>query len=130
MENEEYLEGLARDLYRAKQAEETAKNERIRIENLILEAVEMPETGTKTVKVGALKLALKKENSYAVDEKGLFAAGLPTETVRSLFEEVPASLKFVPKQYESLRQMDPSVFSEVAKYVTVKPRKPSVALKI
>ena len=83
------LRHLAVQLYRAKRAEEDCKKARIEIENKILSLVDMPEVGSRTFPAGELKLSCKKELSYTVDERGLFAAGLPDEAVRSLFEEVP-----------------------------------------
>ncbi len=124
------LRHLAVQLYRAKRAEEDCKKARIEIENQILSLVDMPEVGSRTFPAGELKLSCKKELSYTVDERGLFAAGLPDEAVRSLFEEVPATLKFVPSQYEDLKKYDPDMFAEVSKYVTVKPKKPSVTIKL
>lgn len=130
MSAEERLRDLAVRLYRAKKAEEQAKEARIAVEEEILGLVAMPEKGSRTFAAGEFKLACKTDLTYLVDERGLFSAGLPDEAVRSLFDEVPASLKFNSKQYEALRTADPAVFAEVAKYVCTKPKKPSVAIKI
>ena len=128
--NEEKLAELAKELYLAKKAEDEAKKHRIGIEEEILALVEVGENASKTVKAGDLKLTVKKELGYTVEETALFSSGIASHTLEVVFDRIPETFKFNPRSYESLREADPAAFAEVSKYVATKPKKPSVTLKI
>ena len=130
MTNEEKLEELARTLFTAKKAEESAKNARIAVEEQILALIECDENKSKTVKAGDIKITVKKELGYTVDHDGLFGAGLSSAWLEACFTEVPASFKFVPKSYEALAETNPEAFKEIKKYVCIKAKKPSVSLAL
>lgn len=118
---------LARDLYAAKRAEAEAKKARIEIEEQIAAQVETPERGSVTVDAGdGLRVTVKRDLSYEADCMAL------TQELGDLapVEIIPAEQAFSPKLYEKLRKDDPAAFAAASKYVTTKPRKVSVVLKL
>ena len=128
--NEAKLAELARMLYAAKKNEEAAKADRIAIEEQILGLIEVGENASKTVKAGDLKLTVKKELGYTVEETALFSSGIASHTLEVIFDRIPETFKFNPRSYEALREANPAAYSEISKYVATKPKKPSVTLKI
>lgn len=124
------LSQLAAKLYWARREENEKKKERIRIEEEILKLVDIPINTSKTINAGDLKLMVKRELSYSVEEEALFGAGLPDEWIEQVFSKVPETLKFEPRRYEKLQELEPEAYKEVSKYVTTKERKPSVAIKL
>lgn len=128
--NGEKLAELAKELFLAKKAEDEAKKHRIGIEEKILALVDVGDNTSKTVKAGDLKLTVKRELGYAVDEEALFGAGLTSEWLEGVFDRVPETFKFNPRSYEKLHEANPEAYAAIAKYVATKPKKPSVSLKI
>jgi hypothetical protein len=124
------LATLALDLFHAKKAEDEAKKKRISIEESIAALVETGVNGSKTVKAGDLKLSVKRALSYTADIDGIrdlnVEDGLPLKPT----EPVPAGWAFDEKAYEALSESNPQLFKEVARFVTTKPRKVSVELKL
>lgn len=123
----EDIADLAAALWAAKQSEDTAKAVRIGIEERLAALVETPENGSKTVAAGnGLKVVIKRALSYEADVaaiQGALGGNAPVKLI-------PAELVFDEKAYESLRATDPANFGIAAKYVTTKPRKVSVTLKL
>lgn len=118
---------LARDLYTAKRAEDDAKKARIEIEAQIAAQVETPERGSVTVDAGyGLKVTVKRDLSYEADCMALVQA----LGERAPVEIIPAEQAFSPSLYEKLRKEDPAAFAKAAAFVTTKPRKVSVVLKM
>ena len=119
------LAELVKELYTAKQNEEVAKKARIAVEERIAALVETPENGSRTVDTGVMKVTVKRENSYKIDEERLFA-----DTFPGLVKEVPASWKIDVKAYEAERAKDSETYREACQHVTVTPKKVSVSLKV
>ena len=71
------LAELVKELYTAKQNEEVAKKARIAVEERIAALVETPENGSRTVDTGVMKVTVKRENSYKLDDERLFADTFP-----------------------------------------------------
>jgi hypothetical protein len=120
------LSELAVQLYDAKKREDSAKKERVAIEEAIAAIVETPENGSKTVEAGDLKVVVKCALSYEADVEAIRdidATDLPLELI-------PAEWSFDEKAYEKLRTDNPNLFAAIAKHVTVTPRKVSVTLKL
>ena len=118
---------LARDLYAAKRAEDEAKKARIEVEEQIAAQVETPERGSVTVDAGdGLKVTVKRDLSYEADCMALAQA----LGILAPVEIIPAEQAFSPKLYEKLRKDDPAAFAAASKFVTTKPRKVSVVLKL
>ena len=130
MTTEEKLAELSLELFTAKKAEESNKALRIEIEEKIIALVEVEENQSKTFKAGDLKVTVKKELAYSVDEENLFSAGLSSGVLERIFDRVPESFKFNTKNYELLNRDDPEAFKAIAPFVTTKPKKTSVTLKL
>jgi hypothetical protein len=123
------LEELAGRLYDAKKAEDKAKAKRIEIEKLILAQVTCPDAGSVTVQAGDVKINVRKGYSFSCDLDGMMTKfaddqatlqRLPTVVVR----------EFDEKAYRALEANDPALFKQVSEFVTSKPRKPAVTLKL
>ena len=123
--NDPRLAELVKELYTAKQNEEVAKKARIAVEERIAALVETPENGSRTVDTGVMKVTVKRENSYKLDDERLFA-----DTFPGLVKEVPASWKIDVKAYEAERAKDSPLYREAAEHVAVTPKKVSVTLKV
>ena len=119
------LAELVKELYTAKQNEEVAKKARIAVEERIAALVETPENGSRTVDTGVMKVTVKRENSYKIDDDSVFAMAFP-----GLVKEVPASWKIDVKAYEAERAKDSETYREACQHVTVTPKKVSVSLKV
>jgi len=127
---------LATALYDAKKAEDDANAKRIAIEEEIAALVETGDNGSKTVDAeNGLKLTVKRAMTYKADVQAIREIGdaaLPAGFALPLafVEEKPATWEFDEKAYEVLREKSPLAFAKIAKFVTAKPRKVSVALKL
>ena len=124
------LEELACELHAAKVAEDKAKAARIALEEKIAALIETPENGSRTVAAGEIKITVKRGITYSADFNGLFGAGLSASIMERVVTDVPATYDFNAKGFEALRTEDPAAYHEVAKYVSTKPRKVAVTLKI
>ena len=129
------LEQLATELYEAKKAEESAKARRIEVEEAIAAQVETGDNGSKTVNAGALKLTVKRGMIYKANVDAIREIGeteMPNGTALPLkfVPPQPATYEFDEKAYESLRSAAPEAFAKLARFVTAKPRKVSVELKL
>ena len=125
------LAELAPKLYDAKRREDAAKKERIALEEQIASLVETGDKGSKTVDaVDGLKLVVKRDLNYKADIDKLCAVAKSLNADESPIKVVPESLAFDNKVYEFMRESNPVLFAEFAKYVTVTPKKVSVTLKL
>lgn len=122
------METLASDLYDAKKAEDAAKAKRIEIEEQIAALVETPENGSRTVAAGPLKLTVKRELSYKANVDAIMALGIKAEDLP--LKIVPAETVLDPKAYDGLRSTDPELWTRISRFVEVKPKKVSIALKL
>lgn len=125
-EAEARLYVLAVNFRHAKEAEETAKANRIAIEEMIAALIPGPETGQKTVTVkDGSKLVVTRGFNYKADIEAIkhyqlaFGAPITSKTTHAL--DV--------KGYEWYRENHPDVFAQIAQHVSVTPKKVSVALK-
>ena len=124
---EDNIGSLAAALYAAKREEDAAKARRIEAEEKIAALVETGDNGSKTVEAGnGLKVTVKRALSYEGDCLALTAA----LGVLAPVEIIPADRAFSPKLYEKLRKDDPEAFAKAAQFVTTKPRKTAVTLKL
>ncbi len=122
------LEQLAVDLYDAKDKENEAKAERIAVEEQILALVDCPEEGSVTVPAGKLKITVRKGFSFSADVPAMMDGMTSIAPV----EDLPLVLKreFDEKAYKAMEKDRPEFFRQVSQYVTSKPKKPAVTLKI
>lgn len=121
------LNELAIELYQAKRSEDEAKKKRIEIEELIAAQVETKDRGQATVDAGeGMKITVKRDLSYDADCALISAILGPDAPVKT----VPAKLEFDATAYERLRTNAPDLYDSITKYVTTKPKKPSVTIKL
>jgi hypothetical protein len=110
---------LLAELAFAKTAEAKAKDNRIAIEEKILANFKLGEKERKTVKgSNGLTATLATGISYKLDKE--YPDEMPVKTTVKLDET----------KYEKLRESDPDVFKVLSEYVTTKPKKASVTLKV
>lgn len=121
----EKLEELANQLLEAKKKENLAEQERIEIEMKIAKLIEGPENASRTVPAGEFKLTVKRALNYKADVPGLVQGGF-----KDLLIPVPKTFKLDEKAYEKIRESDPQRFAKASAFVTVKPAKVSVTVKV
>lgn len=120
------LEDLFAALVEAKQAEKKANEHRIACEERILATIATkPDKGNVKLEGGPVKANVKFDLSYKADVDAIrnLAGTLPVKLV-------PESWELDVKAYEALRTADPKQFEIVSKHVEVKPKKPSIDLKL
>lgn len=122
------LESLAIELFHAKKAEDAAKKLRIQAEEAIAALVQTGDNASKTVEAGDLKVVVKRKLNYTADLDAIKSLNIPALLMPVV--QVPASVEFDEKAYEQLRENHPETFSAIAKFVTTKPAKVSVTLKL
>jgi len=133
---ERTLNELAKLLYQAKQAESAAKSDRIEIEELIAQQVQIDgDKGSKTVDAGdGLKITVERKLNYKADVAGMRemdARDIGSAGAIALpLKHVPASWAFDATAYEKLRKDSPAVAAQLAGFVTVTPAKTSVSIKM
>lgn len=119
------LEELAKELLAAKKTEDNAKSKRIEIEEKIAALVKTGDNESKTVSAGDLRLTVKRALNYKADVEALAKGGF-----KDILVVVPRTYELDEDGYENLRSSDPSRFAQASAFVTVKPRKVSVTLKV
>jgi len=120
------MEELAKALFHAKQAEKEAKAKRVELEEKIANQVSTDENGSKTVDVGAgLKVTVKRGLIYSADVDAIREVAGGEELLQTVTKTT-----LDPKAYESCREAMPELFKSVSGFVTTKPRKVAVTLKI
>ena len=116
---------LVADLRAAKMAEETAKKNRIDIENKILALYATPDGGEGTHNDEEFSIAWKLTRT--VDAEALSAE------FEMLGANVQKAFRWKPevdlRQLRALQDLDAAAYAEAAKFFTSKPAKPSVTLK-
>ncbi len=121
------LEGLARQLAEAKNAEGAAMAHRIRIESEIIALTGLPEEGTKTVDAGRYKLTIAQRISRILDERAwaLVADKIPVALSPVRWKQIPA---IEAAGVRWLRINEPGYFRLLASALTEKPSKPTVSV--
>lgn len=122
------MEDLFAALVQAKQREQEAKVHRLACEARILETIaDKPEKGRVKLKGGPVTASVEFKLNYSADVDSIRGGMTGDELPIRL---VPASYEFDEKAYESLRTKNPALFAQVSKFVTTKPAKPSIELKL
>jgi hypothetical protein len=115
------LTALAAELAAAKAAETAANAARIEIEQRIVALVEPTDKGTTSVKVPGMTISVVTGYSYKAD--------IPE--IKKIFPEIIKTKEELDtKNYEICREKDPALFAQVAKFVTITPKKPAVTIKL
>jgi len=123
------LATLANELFAAKQAEKSAKAERIQAEKAIGLLVETAEKGSKTVDAGnGIRITVTRGITFKADMDAIRSLTIPEEVMPITM--VPASYKFDPKKYESVRENHPDIAAKLANCVTATPKKLAVTMKV
>ena len=121
------LDELAKQWREAKQREEAARNDRVAIENQIIELHPAKEEGAVTVHTaGGSSVTLTGKLTYKVDIEKLTAltGSWPAE-IRPLKTKVEAD----ETKLKALRNDVPKLWAEIAAAVETKPAKTGVAIK-
>ncbi len=131
---------LIQDLRLAKLTENVAKKKRTALEERIAGFIKSPETGQKTIRAVSdegqvLTVTIKRGLNYRADVQAIdkyFADESPS--LGNEFAAVPCKSKATRELdvagYEWYRKYSPDIFAEIAKHVTITPKKPSIAIKV
>ena len=121
------LAELAESIIHLKNIEASAREERIRIEQLIIEKVGAKEEGTTTAEDGNFKVKTIGKLTRSVD----------TEAIKTDWDNLPEEVKkcfkwkadIDTKNLRSLESMRADLVPLVTAYMTTKPAKPSVTIE-
>ena len=115
----ESIDDLLTELAFAKTNLQKAKDEVLKVEEKILNQYQTEDKGTRTIKASnGLRVSITTGFSYKLE------SGFPKEMPTKMKTELDA-----PK-YEKIRESDPDLFNKLAEFVTAKPKKPSLSLKV
>jgi hypothetical protein len=116
---------LAAQLRMAKQAENEAKAERLRIEGLITEQFAKPESNEGTHNDEEFTITWKLNRTVNTDQLATDYDDLPTNAQKAFRWKAEVNLAYL----RSLAEIDPAAYNKAAVFVTSKPAKPSIELK-
>jgi hypothetical protein len=116
---------LAAQLRMAKQAENEAKAERLRIEGLIEEQFAKPESGEGIHKDEEFSITWKLNRTVDTDRLAADYDDLPNNAQKAFRWKAEVNLAYL----RSLSEIDPSAYNKAAVFITSKPAKPSIELK-
>ena len=116
---------LAAQLRMAKQAENEAKAERLRIENLITEQFAKPESNEGTHNDEEFTITWKLNRTVNTDQLATDYDDLPTNAQKAFRWKAEVNLAYL----RSLAEIDPAAYNKAAVFITSKPAKPSIELK-
>lgn len=123
------LNELVKKLITARSQEQKAKENRIAVEEKIIEIIEKPENGSTTIAAGkGLKITVTTGSTYKADVEAIRNLDIAEEVMPvKLF---PAEYKFDAKEYERIISDHPDIAAKLGKFVVVTPKKVSVTPKI
>lgn len=116
---------LAAQLRKAKQAENEAKAERLRIEGLITDQFAKPESNEGTHNDEEFTITWKLNRTVNTDQLAADYEDLPTNAKNAFRWKAEVNLAFL----RSLSEIDPAAYNKAAAFITSKPAKPSIELK-
>ena len=116
---------LATLLRKAKQAENEAKAERLRIEGLITDQFAKPESNEGTHNDEEFTITWKLNRTVDSDRLAADYEDLPTNAKNAFRWKAEVNLAFL----RALADIDPAAYNKVAVFITSKPAKPSIELK-
>jgi hypothetical protein len=116
---------LATQLRMAKQAENEAKAERLRIEGLITEQFAKPESNEGTHNDEEFTITWKLNRTVNTDQLATDYDDLPANAQKAFRWKAEVNLAYL----RSLSEIDPAAYNKAAVFITSKPAKPSIELK-
>jgi hypothetical protein len=116
---------LAAQLRMAKQAENEAKAERLRIEGLITEQFAKPESNEGTHNDEEFTITWKLNRTVNTDQLATDYDDLPANAQKAFRWKAEVNLAYL----RSLSEIDPAAYNKAAVFITSKPAKPSIELK-
>jgi hypothetical protein len=119
------ISDLAAQLRKAKQAENEAKAERLRIEGLITEQFAKPESNEGTHNDEEFTITWKLNRTVNTDQLATDYDDLPTNAKNAFRWKAEVNLAYL----RSLSEIDPAAYNKAAVFITSKPAKPSIELK-
>lgn len=113
------VEILLEKLMAAKAAEDRAREERVALEEEVAGLVKTKPEGQETVQVGRYKVSIKRGFSYAIADMDALTRipGVPIKTQTVLDET-------------AVKKMKPAEFMAIREFLTVKPKKASITVKV
>jgi len=107
------------DLALAKTNLANAKERLLEAEKAVLEIMELKERGSTSLSgTNGLKVTVTTGYTYKLE------SGYPLSMPTKMKVELDST------NYEKIRENNPQLFKELSQFVTAKPKKPSVALKV
>jgi hypothetical protein len=116
---------LAAQLRMAKQAENEAKAERLRIEGLITDQFAKPESNEGTHNDEEFTITWKLNRTVNTDQLAADYEDLPTNAKNAFRWKAEVNLAYL----RTLADIDPAGYNKAAVFITSKPAKPSIELK-
>ena len=116
---------LAAQLRMAKQAENEAKAERLRIEGLITDQFAKPESNEGTHNDEEFSITWKLNRTVDTDRLAADYDDLSENAQRAFRWKAEVNLAYL----RSLSEIDPAAYNKAAVFITSKPAKPSIELK-
>ena len=116
---------LATLLRKAKQAENEAKAERLRIEGLIEEQFAKPKSGEGVHKDEEFTITWKLTRTVDTDRLTDDFDDLPDNAQRAFRWKAEVNLAYL----RALSEIEPAAYNKAAVFITSKPAKPSIELK-
>jgi hypothetical protein len=123
---------FASRLITAKSTEESAKQQRIRIEEKLAELIPGPERGQKTVTLeNGIKITVERGFNYKADTAGIdgICKGDNTQPDRFAPIKTKTTTELDVTGYEWYRDNDSEFFGMLSQFVTVTPKKVAVQVK-
>lgn len=114
----------------AKRAEDTAREWRILAEERILALHPAKEEGSSTFDAGGFKVTLTGKLSYRCDDPKALAEACAGMGWAANMVPVKTEVKLDETGCKYLRLNEPGAWAAIARYVTVKPTKTAVSVKV
>jgi len=119
------ITNLVAQLRQAKQDENEAKAERLRIEGLITEQFAKPESNEGTHNDEDFSITWKLNRTVDTDRLAADYDDLPENAQRAFRWKAEVNLAYL----RQLSEIDPAAYNKAAVFITSKPAKPSIELK-
>jgi hypothetical protein len=119
------ISDLVVQLRQAKEAEVQARNERLRIEDLIESQFAKPENNEGTHKDEDFSITWKLNRTVNTDQLTTHYENLSANAQKAFRWKAEVNVAYL----RSLSEIDPAAYNSIAVFITSKPAKPSIELK-